>query len=278
MTEQAGLTFSYVAAAAKLAAAFWLTHIAILLLRRGKSVPIWQIVLSILTVAASTIAWRSGGRPTAFASVNEMTQAPGGWVWLVACLLALLMLIDGLRQWMSDSLAKPGRRLPVISVALSLAGCGLCSYAIVTSTDAASIQGQPQLVMIASLISLFIVFALLLASTLELTVGSLGAELLALPWRRMSTIATFAFLVEILLAGWVIARLKPSDSIEMTAAPVLYEFSRLLLGYIAWCVPRRMLILSQKKELRGQASLALSGWIGLICFAVAMALPTAWPW
>ncbi len=33
-----------------------------------------------------------------------------------------------------------------------------------------------------------------------------------------------------------------------------------------------------EKDFRGQASLALSGWIALLCFAVAMALPTAWPW
>ncbi len=106
--------------------------------------------------------------------------------------------------------------------------------------------------------------------------GALGDQLLALPWHRLTTAATFAFLAEILLAGWIIAQLKPSETIEMTAVPVVYEFSRLLLAYIAWCVPRRMALLARNKELKGQASLALAGWIGLICFAIAMALPAAW--
>lgn len=115
--------------------------------------------------------------------------------------------------------------------------------------------------MIVSQVMLTITFALLLASTLELTVGLTGSELLALPWKRLSAVATFVFLCEILVAGWVILKLKPTESVEMTAAPVLYEFSRLLLGYIAWCVPRRMLVLVKSNKLQGQASLALSGWI-----------------
>ena len=265
MTEPTGLMLSNSSAAAKLAAAFWLTHLAIILLRRGATVPAWQIGLSILTVVASTIAWRA--------------DASTGW--FIACLLALIMLIDGLRQWMTGAASKPStapKRLPLIAFTLSITGCALCTYALALAEKAGRLGGQPNAMMIASLISLFVLFALLLASTLELTFGALGSELLALPWSRISMIATFAFLVEILLAGWVVARLKRGESVELTAAPVLYEFSRLLLGYIAWCVPRRMALLAHKKALNGQASLALAGWIGLICFAVAMALPTAWPW
>lgn len=265
MTEPTGLLLSNSAAAAKLSAAFWLTHVAIILLRRGATVPAWQIGLSILTVVASTIAWR----------------ADGSTGWFIACLLALVMLIDGLRQWLSGSSPKPatsGRGLPLVAITLSVTGCTLCTYALVVADKAGRLGGQPNALMVASLLLLFMMFALLLASTLELTFGSLGAELLALPWPRLSTIATFTFLAEILLAGWLVAKMKPGESIEITAAPVLYAFSRLLLGYIAWCVPRRMALLAQKKELKGQASLALAGWIGLICFAVAMALPTAWPW
>ncbi len=265
MTEPTGLILSNTAAAAKLAAALWLSHIAIVLLRRGATVPIWQIALSILTVIASTIAWRAD-------------RSTG---WFIACLLALVMLIDGLRQWMSGGSTKPAgvaKGWPLVAVTLAIVGCALCTYAMAMADPAAQLGGQPHPLMIASLLSLYVMFALLLASSLELTVGKLGAELLALPWQRISTVATFGFLAEILLAGWVISKLKPGESVEMTAAPVLYEFSRLLLGYIAWCVPRRMAMLAHKKELKGQASLALSGWIGVICFSIAMALPTAWPW
>lgn len=265
MTEPTGLMFSNSAAAAKLAAAFWLAQIAIVLLRRGATVPTWQIGLSILTVIASTIAWRA--------------ETSSGW--FIACVLALLMLIDGLRQWMSSVPAKSAAKTkswPIVALSLAVAGSSLCTYAIAVSDSAAKMNGQPHPLMLVSLVSLLLMFALLLASTLELTIGSLGDELFALPWQRLSTIATFVFLGEILLAGWVITKLKPEETIEMTAAPVIYEFSRLLLGYIAWCVPRRMASLAQKKELRGQASLALSGWIALLCFAVAMALPNAWPW
>ena len=265
MTEPTELMLSNSAAAAKLAAAFWLTHLAIILLRRGGAVPVWQIGLSILTVVVSTIAWR----------------ADASTAWFIACLLALVMLIDGLRQWMSAGTSKPSiapKSLPIIAITLSITGFALCTYALAVADKAGRLGGQPNTMMIASLVSLCVMFALLLASTLELTFGALGSELLTLHWSQSSMIATFAFLVEILLAGWVVASLKPGESVEMTAAPVLYEFSRLLLVYIAWCVPRRMTLLAQKKKLDGQASLALAGWIGLICFAVAMALPTSWPW
>lgn len=261
MTEPTGLMLSNAAASAKLAAALWLTQIAVVILRRGTNVPSWQIGLSVLTVAASTIAWRDEGSTG----------------WLVACLLALLMLIDGLRQWMSNAPAKPNA-MPLVAMTLSIVGFGMSTFAIAVSDHAAKLGGQPHLIMLVSLISLFVFFSLLLASTLELTIGTLGSELLSLPWQRFSTIATFGFLAEILLAGWIMMKLKPDESIEVTAAPIIYEFSRLLLSYIAWCIPRRMALLAQQKQLKGQASLALAGWIGVLCFILAMALPTAWPW
>ncbi len=93
MTEPTGIMLSNAAAAAKLAAAFWLAQFAVVLLRRGSTVPVWQIGLSILTVIASTVVWRAEN-----STVGSSLA------------LALLMLIDGLRQWMNGgpvNTAKP---------------------------------------------------------------------------------------------------------------------------------------------------------------------------
>ncbi len=104
---------NYSAAAAKLAAALWLAHIAIIVLRRGRPVALWQIAISIATVAFSTIAWRA-----------ESTNS-----WFVACILGLVMLIDGLRQWMSatataENIKPSANRWPVITLALAALDSG----------------------------------------------------------------------------------------------------------------------------------------------------------
>ena len=265
MNEPTGLMLSNSAAAAKLAAAFWLTHMAIILLRRGATVP--RLANQPIDLDCCREHYCLASR-CAHGLVHRVpVGAHHAHRWLEA-------MDERLR--IKPSTAQ--KRLPLIAITLSITGCALCTYALAVAEKAGRLGGQPNAMMVASLLSMFVLFALLVASTLELTFGALGSELLALPWSRISMIATLAFLIEILLAGWLVARLKPSESVEMTAAPVLYAFSRLLLGYIAWCVPRRMALLAHKKKLDGQASLALAGWIGLICFAVAMALPTAWPW
>ncbi len=201
MAEPFGLVLNYTTAAAKLAAALWIAQACILFLRRGRSVPAWQIALGLLTFVASSISWRQ----------QPVTA------WLIACGLALFMLVDGLRLWMSQPSNEPPTkltRLPLVSLSLSVVGCGLCTMALVIAPDAAKVNGQPHVMMVISLLSLFFIFGILAASTLELTVGSTGSALLALPWQRLSTAATFAFLLEI---SWLVGLFRNSNPMNRSS-------------------------------------------------------------
>ncbi len=124
-------------------------------------------------------------------------------------------------------------------------------------------------------------FALLLASTLELTFGSLGKSCLPCHGNEFPRWPRLCFGRDLDgRLGDCQAEARRDDRNDSRAV-VYFDTGRftITLGYIAWCVPRRMALLAQKERLPRPSQ---PGALGLdrasVCFAVAMALPTAWPW
>jgi hypothetical protein len=117
-----------------------------------------------------------------------------------------------------------------------------------------------------------------IAVSLELTLGALGQGLLQLEWRAVARWASLCWAIQLALNLLVIFSGRASESPLEAAAPFLFAFGMMVVGFIAWSIPRRMVELARRGAVEGQVSLALAGWLAVICLTIACWLPPAWPW
>jgi hypothetical protein len=302
--DQRALWLSSSLAAAKLATALWCGQLALAQLDRRRAILGWQILLAALSTVVAGWAWTA-------------QDVPKWWktVWLIAAILSATLLFEALRRWLSISTAPPrsfdatndmatvgsdaanGRRgagdkaaqrdmiaeplqgslwvhwtLSWICLVLGLAAT---TQAVWSRLPAESVVRYAACLQIATAAGLF---GSLLASTLELTGGATGATLLQLRWKQLMYWTSLCFAAQMVIGVGIIAAVRAVDSPEESIAPVLFALGMSVLGYIIWCIPNRMVALARKGQVEGQVSLAMAGWLAVICLTIASLLPPAWPW
>lgn len=293
--DQRALWLSSSLAAAKFAAALWCGQLALAQLDRRRAILGWQIFLAASAVIVAGWAWTA-------------QDVPSWWktTWLIAAILSATLLFECLRRWLATSTTpqRPpdspshmaGARPAAASercdtTAETLQGSLWIHWALTWSCLLLGLASTTQavwlrlpadwLVRYAACLQIATaagLFGSLLASTFELTFGAVGATLLQLNWRQLMRWTTVCFAVQMVIAAGIIAGVRVGDTPEESVAPVLYALGMSVLGYIVWCIPSRMLNLSRKGRVEGQVSLAMAGWLAVICLTIASLLPPVWPW
>lgn len=266
--DQRALWLGSTFAAAKLALALWAAQLAVAGLDRRRATLAWRIALALATIAA---AWWT--MPTA--------GVPSWWrgAWLANGMLAAATLVDCVRRWLSTAAADAVLLTQRIQWLLAASGLALSAVAIGLATD----PQLPRDWLLRTAAPVYLVSAagllgIAIAVSLELTLGALGAKLLELNWRTIRGWATLCWLPQVALNVLIVLSGQVSESPLEAAAPFLFAFGMLVVGYIAWANPRRMVQLQQRGTVQGQASLAVAGWLAVLCLAIATGLPPAWPW
>ena len=253
-------------AAAKFAMALWSAQLAVSWLDRRRATLGWQIALSVLAILVSWWAMPTGG-----------TQSWWRPAWMCNAILSAAVLFDCVRRWMSVVEGDPQRA----RVHAGLAWIGLCLSSVTTAV--AVIQQLPgdwwtQAAAVLTIVSCAGLLGISIAASLELTLGALGAGLLNLRWPVLARWASLWWAIQIALSGLILLKRRAVESPLETATPFLFAFGMIIVGYIAWCIPRQMVALSKRQEMQGQVSLAIAAWLATLCLLIACGLPPAWPW
>lgn len=280
-------------AAAKLAIALWFGQLALSLLDRRRVTLSWQIALAVATIVVSWGAVRTSGGP------SWWTPA-----WMTSSLLAAAALVDCVRRWLSapaaseraspasPAAAGPGPEL--VSGRSSVAPHGsqrihdliaLVGVAITAVAGAAAVFAQlpasetlARVAAVAQMLTCAGLLGIVLATSFELTIGATGATLLRLNWRRLSRAASLCLLVQLAVSAIVITYRRDGATPVESLTPIFFALGMMIVSYIVWAIPRQMVALAARGPMQGQASLAVAGWLAVICLAVACGLPPTWPW
>ncbi len=292
-------------AAAKLSAAFCCAYLAFLWLDRRRSVPGYHILFPLLVVVTALLALRFSHSPKAGVTYAWIgTAVLGGFSWLLptrrgAAVDGKPANETGKRNSVASRSVKadeqpgnPSRSNTPIAVTLLAATAAVFSLYAMTRTQfmtTAPLLKAAQSTMFAVGSQLIVTCALLgsvIASTVVLTLGPTGKELLQLNWKGLSRGTTFLFLTQMLLVGLGIsqtrANLAAADTDSLSSATVavlmLYIVGMATVAFIVWSIPSRLSWLSKKGQVTGHVSLAMAGWLALLCLSTALFLPAQWPW
>ena len=264
--DQPALWLSSSFAAAKLVVALWCAQLSLASLDARRTTLGWQILLAAAAIAASLWALST-------------PQVPVWWrpAWLVNAILSAAALIDCVRRWVSA----PSGQLETWRVHGALGWIGLTIT--MAATSAAVIMRLPSGWLLKTAAALDVIscaglLGLTIAATLELTFGALGTALLRLRWTTIARWTTACWSVQLLLGVYIILSQQAAETPMQTAAPFLFAFGMMIVGYIVWCIPRRMLSLATRGEMQGHVSLAVAAWLAVVCLVLACVLPPAWPW
>lgn len=279
-------------AAAKLAIALWFGQLALSALDRRRVTLAWQIALAATTVVVS--GWAAG-----------TSGAPQWWrpVWFISSLLAAAALVDCVRRWITDPPASEPAELPSRHDGASgrqarLSRSGVLEHgrqrvhdaiawigSVLTAAGTAvailqqlSPEMLPRVAAVAELLVCAALLGIVLAASFELTIGATGAVLLGLNWRGLARGASACMLVQLAISSIVILFHRDGATLVESLTPIFFALGMVIVGYIVWAIPRQILALAAKGQVKGQASLAIAGWLAAICLAIACGLPPAWPW
>lgn len=273
------LWLSVTFAAAKLAIGLWFGQLVLSVLDRRRATLAWQIGLSAATIVVSWWALRTSGVPQWWAPA-----------WVTSSLLAAAVLVDCVRRWLSMPLsdesqiasrksarAEHGSQrvhdlICLVGWAVALTASGVAILASLPPETLARAVAVLQLSLSAGLLGIA------LAASVELTIGATGAVLLSLNWGRLAYMTTVFLLMQLGISTFLIVLHPAGETLADSLTPIFFALGMVMVSYIVWAIPRQMVVLAAKGRMEGQASLAVAGWLAVICLLVVCGLPPAWPW
>ncbi len=100
-------------------------------------------------------------------------------------------------------------------------------------------------------------------------------------WTGIASFGLTAFVLCLMVSSLMLLRengLDRNDRLIDQAVPKVFALTWMILGCIVWIVPHRVRSFQKCGTAKEWTTLALTSWIGLVCFSIIAALPNNWPW
>lgn len=100
-------------------------------------------------------------------------------------------------------------------------------------------------------------------------------------WTVIASFGLTAFVVCLMVSSLMLLRengLDRNDRLIDQAMPKVFALTWMILGCIVWIVPHRIRSFQKSGAAKEWTTLALTSWIGLVCFSIMAVLPNNWPW
>ena len=100
-------------------------------------------------------------------------------------------------------------------------------------------------------------------------------------WTGIASFGLAAFVLCLMVSSLMLLRengLDGNDRLIDQAMPKVFALTWMILGCIVWIVPHRVRSFQKSGVAKEWTTLALTSWIGLVCFSVIAVLPNNWPW